>query len=250
MQIIQALPLTKKMTLCCVGAGGKTSLIFALARELAAQNGSILVTTTTAMFHPDQDSQPYIKLVIGDINALCQCPPKTGQIVVAAQSHDSKTNKLKGYTPVTLAEVWKNHSFDFILIEADGSRRLPIKAPADHEPVIPGFTDMVIGCIGLDCLGRPLDGQTVHRPKIFSAITKQIPEGPIGSDHILSLVAAPRGLFKNTSKNMKKIVFFNKADTTERIHKSRAMARRILKECPGVDDCLVACLQNTKNPIC
>lgn len=249
MQITQALPLAKKMTLCCVGAGGKTSLIFALARELAAQNGSILVTTTTAMFHPDHDSpphtMPYNQLVIGDIPKGCP-----GQIVVAAQTHDPKTNKLKGYSPVALAKILKGHSFDYILIEADGSKQLPIKAPADHEPVIPGFTDMVIGCIGLDCLGRPMDGQTVHRPKIFSAITKQIPEGPIGSDHILSLVAAPRGLFKNTSKNMKKIVFFNKADTTERVQTGRAMARRILKECPGVDDCLIACLQNTKNPIC
>lgn len=258
MQITQALPLTKGMTLCFVGGGGKTSMIFALATELAAQGHTILVTTTTAIFHPDRGSQPYDQLVIGDIKKgdikpdenmeFCQGHPKAGQIVVAAKSHDSKTNKLKGYTPVGLAEVRKNHSFDFILIEADGSRRLPIKAPADHEPVIPGWADMVIGCIGLDCLDRPMDDRTVHRPEHFSTVTNLGPGEIIGPEHLISLVANSQGLFKNTSKNMKKIVVLNKADTKQLIQRGQGLASRLFAECPGVD-CLVTCLLDLKNPI-
>ena len=248
MQITQALPLTKGMTLCFVGGGGKTSMIFALATELAGQNFSVLVTTTTAIFHPDRGSQPYDQLIIDETMEPFQCPPKAGQIVVAAKSHDPKTNKLKGYTPGTLAEVRKNHSFDFILIEADGSRRLPIKAPAAHEPVIPGWTDMVIGCIGLDCLGNPMNSQTVHRPEHFSAVTNLGSGEIIGPEHLISLVASSQGLFKNTSKNMQKIVLFNKADTRQLVQKGQEMANRIFAKCTGVDDCLVACLLDINNP--
>jgi probable selenium-dependent hydroxylase accessory protein YqeC len=249
MQLASALPLAKGMSLSFVGAGGKTSLIFSLAAELAAQGHSVLVTTTTAIFHPDHDSQPHDLVVLGEIKKCCRDLPKAGQIVVAAKNHDPKSNKLKGYSPGELAGVREGHFFDYILIEADGSRRLPIKAPAAHEPVIPGWTDMVVGCIGLDCLGRPMDGQTVHRPECLAAVTKQSPGDLLGPDHLVSLVAASRGLFKNTTKNMRKIVFFNKADTKGLVQKGRALASRVLKECPGVENCLVTCLLDTQNPL-
>ncbi len=242
----QALSLTKGMTLSVVGAGGKTSLIFALATELAAQGHRVLVTTTTAIFHPNHGNQPYDQLVIGDIKKVCRSIPKAGHITVAGQSHDPKTKKLKGYSPDKIAKLQEGHSFDTILIEADGAKMLPVKAPADHEPVIPGWTNMVIGCIGLDCLGKPMDGQTVHRPKILSAITKLSPGDTIQADHLVSLVAASQGLFKNTQKNMQKIVFLNKADTRELVRKGHTLADKILKVCPQVDNCLVACLLDTK----
>ncbi len=254
MQLASALPLAKGMSLSFVGAGGKTSLIFALAAELAAQGHTILITTTTAIFHPRHGNQPYDQLAIGDIktddiNAPYHGLPKTGQIVVAAKSHDPKSRKLAGYSPEELTGIRQGRWFDYILIEADGSKRLPIKAPADHEPVIPAWTDMVIGCIGLDCLGRPMDAQTVHRPENFSVVTQLSLGDPIGPDHLVSLAAAPQGLFKNSSKNMKKIVCFNKADTKEMVEKGRTLAGLVLKECPMVDNCLVACLRDTQNPV-
>jgi len=253
MQITQALPLANGMTLCLVGAGGKTSLIFALAGELAARGQAILVTTTTAMFHPDHDSrqdhppcaqpydpplhqpsgQKYDKLILGSTQSLCKKTAKAGQVVVAAQSHDPANDKLKGYSPCDLTRVAENHIFDYILIEADGSKRLPVKAPALHEPVIPVWTDMVIGCMGLDCLGRPLDDQTVHRPKFFSAVTKQAPGKPIGPDHLVSLAASPLGLFKNTSKEMQKIVLLNKADTRELVQEAGLWPTGFSGNAPG-----------------
>ena len=37
---------------------------------------------------------------------------------------------------------------DVLLVEADGAKRKPLKVPAEHEPVIPEDTDMVIGIAG------------------------------------------------------------------------------------------------------
>ena len=41
---------------------------------------------------------------------------------------------------------------DVMLIEADGAKHKPLKVPADWEPVIPEFADIVVSVIGLDCL--------------------------------------------------------------------------------------------------
>jgi probable selenium-dependent hydroxylase accessory protein YqeC len=54
---------------------------------------------------------------------------------------------------------------DFILIEADGSKQLPIKAWADHEPVLPTCTSMVLILAGLSCLEKPLSA-ACHRPHL------------------------------------------------------------------------------------
>ncbi len=66
-----------------------------------------------------------------------------------------------------------------MIIEADGARKLPIKAPAEHEPVIPEFVNTVITVIGLSGLGKPLTEEWVHRPGILffscrSAFGRQI----------------------------------------------------------------------------
>ena len=61
--------------------------------------------------------------------------------------------------------------FDFILVEADGAKRKPIKAPADYEPVIPSSTTLVIGVIGLDALGKAIDEETIHRCELFCSLT-------------------------------------------------------------------------------
>lgn len=247
MELKNFFPLEKGMTLSIVGGGGKTSLMFALATQLADQGNRVLVTTTTAIFHPDRDCRPYDLLVLGE--DLFHCSPTGGQIVVAGKHHDADTQKLKGYPPEMLVRVREKNIFDYILIEADGSRRLPVKAPADHEPVIPGWTDLLIGCIGLDCLGRSMDDQTVHRPELFSALTGLTSGEPILADHLVMLVASDLGLFKNAQKSMKKMVLLNKADTQGLVEKGQDLAARVLRECPLVDSCRVACLLDPADPV-
>ena len=51
---------------------------------------------------------------------------------------------------------------DITLIEADGSRGMPAKIPADYEPVIPENIDEIHIVIGMSALGKPAS-KVVHR---------------------------------------------------------------------------------------
>ena len=62
--------------------------------------------------------------------------------------------------------------FQWIIVEADGAKRRPLKAPGRYEPVIPACSHIVIGVVGLNGLGKPLDKKYVFRPEIFAEITK------------------------------------------------------------------------------
>ena len=56
--------------------------------------------------------------------------------------------------------------FDYVLTEADGSKRLPLKAHAAWEPAIPAATANVIWLVGASGLGKPIS-EAVHRPELF-----------------------------------------------------------------------------------
>ena len=126
------LKISEHMVISVTGAGGKTSLIFALARELSNQGKSVAVSTTTHMFRPSA----------GD----------TEGIAFIAEDDPEKPGKVKGPGEEILEKL--REEFDVLLIEADGSRRMPLKWPAPWEPVVPEFTDMTINVAGLSSLGK------------------------------------------------------------------------------------------------
>ena len=45
---------------------------------------------------------------------------------------------------------------DYIINEADGAARKPIKAPNATEPVIPTSTTLIVAVVGVDALNSPL----------------------------------------------------------------------------------------------
>lgn len=78
--------------------------------------------------------------------------------------------KFTGVSPSSIAHLLTSLSLDVVLVEADGSRQRPIKAPAAHEPVLPDGVDLVVPVAGLDALGHPLDSRIAHRPELIAAI--------------------------------------------------------------------------------
>jgi probable selenium-dependent hydroxylase accessory protein YqeC len=206
-----------KGVIAFVGAGGKTSALFRLAKDMAGQGLCVLATATTHLMDPrSEPGRPTFELLLRpDMEFPSMFPSKSPTIIearpgltVVLSREAEPPGKLKGVHPSWIPEL--RASWDLILVEADGSKRMPVKAPGSHEPVIPPSTDLVVGVVGLDCLGRPMDGGTVHRPDHFSAITGCMTGEPIAWHHLVALVRHPEGLFKQAAGA--RVILLNKVD--------------------------------------
>jgi probable selenium-dependent hydroxylase accessory protein YqeC len=140
----------KKGITALIGGGGKTSTMYALAEYLKTK-GSVIVCTSTHILQPEQ--YPYCP-------NLCD-PLKAGDVVSVGTRDDRKLcmPEQSFQELSTLA--------DFVLVEADGSRQLPLKAHAGHEPVIPPEANTVLAVIGVDGIDKPIE-EAAHRPELFA----------------------------------------------------------------------------------
>lgn len=130
-----------------VGAGGKSSLIDAIAKWSSNQGKKVLVTTTTHIFRPQDEFLAMNEKQLQEIWAA-------GHWAVIGATEEKDQQKLK------MPEIdWMRQAMelsDLVLIEADGSKRLPCKVPDDHEPVLLPESDIVVAVLGLSALGRSL----------------------------------------------------------------------------------------------
>lgn len=199
-----------------VGAGGKTTHLLHFARELAADDRPVLVTTTTHLADPREEENTFARVLFRpDLEqpptpGSAPPPEPLGGVTLLVSRPADGPGKLKGIDASRIAQL--RTAWDLILVEADGSKRLPVKAPAPWEPVVPEGTDLVVGVMGLDALGERMDERTVHRPELFATVTGCAPGDAIGWDHLVALVRHPEGLFKGTSGP--RVVLLNKVDAS------------------------------------
>lgn len=184
-----------------IGSGGKTTLIEALAEELSAR-GRVIVTTTTHIFRPTRFAFFEVLTQVDSVAAVGSLAPN-GKLAAPQQSFEE------------LAEL-----AEFVLVEADGSRRLPLKAHAPHEPVLPSNTAATITVVGASGLGRPIE-DVVHRPELFRALTG---ESDLATPQAVAAVLKAEGLTNR--------VLINQADSPDRIR--AAYQLRELLDCPTV----------------
>lgn len=133
-----------------IGSGGKTSLMLHLCRELP---GSVIVCTSTHILPPADLPLETGRLTALPCPKLCAgTPAEQGKLTAPVQSFEA------------LASL-----ADFVLVEADGSRRLPLKAHLPHEPVIPPRAGQVIQVLGLSGLGKPIR-VAAHRSQQYAQL--------------------------------------------------------------------------------
>ena len=186
-----------------IGGGGKTSAMYALAEYLCTR-GSVIVCTSTHILCPPQ--YPYL--------AHIDAPPAFGQIVSTGVKEGHKlTSPAQSFDALAALA-------DYVLVEADGSRQLPLKAHAPHEPVIPEQAKTVLAVIGIDGLGKPIR-EVAHRPERFAAICG------VGTDALVTpemirtvMMTYPR--FDG--------IVINKADNETLVERALALAERF--PCP------------------
>lgn len=202
-----------------IGAGGKTSLMFALAKELAGQGAKVLATTTTNIFYPSTDQAPATLVAEEPDEVIRQAKAALNQHnpVAAGSFHVPGHGKLKGFPARAVDRFWASGCFDWVIAEADGARRLPIKASDSHEPVVASATRFLVHVTGLDALGTPLDDDHVHRPEIFSRNTGLASGMPVdGPAMAKAAVLELRKASAMAAAPPCCIAWLNKADTPDR----------------------------------
>lgn len=224
-----AFELGRHRIVCLVGAGGKTSLMFAMARELAASGNHVITSTTTKIFKPSPEETPFLLIREGAGDIIKSIPEQIHRYghftLVESPLPDQK---LKGVNPELIDELASLNEVDHIIVEADGAARLPLKAPGENEPVIPPNTSLVVVVVGIDSIDLELSMDHVFRPHIVSELTG-LPLGEkVTVEVIAELIVHPRGMAKGTPFHSVIIPFLNKVDILGGIEKGRALARRIL----------------------
>ena len=213
-------------TLSLVGAGGKTTAMFQIARELVQGKSSSVILTATAHLGAWQTSMADHHLVTNDLNDLDNIPPY-GITLITGDIENERTKPANQIILEWLREYAKGRSIP-ILIEADGSRQKSLKAPAAHEPPIPEFTDTVIVVAGLSALGKPLTNEFVHHTEIFSQLSGLQINQPITPNALIRVLTHPQGGLKNIPPNARRIALLAQADTPELQSIGGNMARPLL----------------------
>lgn len=186
-----------------VGGGGKTSLIFRLTDELRSAGKKVIVATTTHMRY--EADRPYAENA--DYAVIQKNLSEYGYTVTGILDKDKM--KIGRISEKKLAEL--KEVADVLLIEADGSRGLPLKMPESWEPAIPPETDVVISVVGMDAIGKKIE-ECCHRPHKVAQFLKKELRDPVAMQDIVSIAESEDGMQKNVQRDWEFHVFLNKTD--------------------------------------
>ena len=198
-----------------VGGGGKTTLLYAFARHCAAKGWRVLVSTTTHIRQPGEN-------YAADEAALAALWA-AGQYAVAGVP--AEQGKLTALPPEQLTR-WMARA-DMVLLEADGAKRMPCKAPAAHEPVLLPESDIVLAVAGLSALGRPL-AEVCFRLDAACTLLGVPPEASLTPERLAKLLASGAGGRKNVGTRAFYVILNQADDAPRRAAGERTLA--ILKE--------------------
>jgi len=179
-----------KCVVSIVGAGGKTTLMFSLARLLGSKS-KVLVTTTTKIYVPNPGQYDFMAIGSSNFDKYNRMPANGIYIYGNAVSDENKILGLPTEDVDSLALL-----FDYVLVESDGARGKLIKGWGGNEPVICSSTTHTVGVLNLNALGLTADEENVHRLDEFLKITGAQRHEKINIEHLASLVFHKDGLFK------------------------------------------------------
>jgi probable selenium-dependent hydroxylase accessory protein YqeC len=230
-RLADALSLGAHEVIALTGGGGKTALLFVLAKELLNKGLRVITTTTTKIFEPDHEKAPSLVIEADQRKALTSIKDgllQNGHVTFAA--HRFPEGKIGGVDPQLIKRMAQELPVDHIIVEADGALKLPLKAPGEHEPVIPLATTLLVPIVGIDALKKPLNEETAFRPERIAELTGARLGDPITPQLIASLIFHPQGLCKGVPSGARITPLINKVETTEGLTGARAVAREVLEK--------------------
>jgi len=199
-----------------VGSGGKTTLVFSLAEELR-QSFNVLLTTSTKIFKPSCHMYDHLYTAVNSF--IDSSFYKENGLTIISKSIDQSNNKLIGIDDNDLVKIFQR--FDIIIIEADGSKELPVKGWKKHEPPVLQKTNKTIGVFPIKFINKKIEQSYIYGYEEFIKIVKDAQY--LNYEAVLNICTHEEGLFKNSKGE--KYLFINQADDDELIQKSFELAK-------------------------
>lgn len=144
--------------------GGEPSTRRPAAKESAiveaARRAHVIVATSTKMLVPD-----WCPVLLDPTMDEVRLALSTHPIVCVGRVH-GPTGKLDA-PRMAFSEL--EAAADYLLVEADGAKMLPLKAHAEHEPMIPECAKRAVCVVGIDGVGSPIS-QVCHRAERFAQL--------------------------------------------------------------------------------
>ena len=167
-----------------VGAGGKTSTMFALSRALTAAGRRVLTTKSTIIYRPTMARSPGVVEVPAErwATELRGLLDERREVTVVTGS--AGPGRWQGVPADRATELRDAARADHVIVEADGARGRLLKAPAAHEPATPADAAVVMPVVNLRAVGRAVTSKCVHRPELVAALLGISVDGVIGVEHV------------------------------------------------------------------
>ena len=226
MKLAEALDARKGDIVAFVGAGGKTSALIALGAELSTCGWRVLATTTTRIGRQQLERMPASFQFQHDPSYISQLLESECFLFLYDRIC---ADKVLGFDIDDIDRILASISYDICLIEADGARALPLKAPKPHEPAIPACATLVVPVVSLAVLGRPLDDDHVYNA---GALTDRYgyPIGtPVRTDWIARMLLDESMLLKNIPVHARVVALLNHVPRARELrHQANVIAEQIL----------------------
>lgn len=201
--LYKALDIRAEELTSITGAGGKTTCLYRLGKEL--KDNRVLLTTTTKMKYPEGNEVDNIKVA----PQMEEIVLGTGRTFVCGKL--SGKGKCTSIAPEILSRWWRK--YDYTIVEADGSCGFPLKGYKIDEPCIPAEAACNIGIVTLKGLGFPADERTVFRLERFCEMVG-IRKGEIIKEiHLARWIVHPCGMWKGGLG--RRILFFNQVESRD-----------------------------------
>jgi probable selenium-dependent hydroxylase accessory protein YqeC len=226
MTLEQSLSIGDREVISLVGGGGKTTLMYALGRELSSHRKGIILTTTTKILEPKPSSffLQFLSNELGEVKKWVAENIHCRHCLLIARER-LPNGKLEGIFPEWIEDIFRMDGVSTIINEADGSAGRPLKALREKEPVIPKNTTLLVPVMGIDGMGVPLDEESVFR----SAIASRLLNLPIGSMITEDVIARlMKELMKSSPTSARVVLLINKIDIPGGLEKAQKLAQYLL----------------------
>lgn len=211
--------------------------MYALA---AAHPGRVALSSTAHMYVYDEARVDHVVETGRD-----GLDHAAGYRVVAYAGATETRERVGGLTPAELETLWRDGGFDLMLIKADGARARWIKAPADYEPLVVPFADLVVPVVSARVLGRRLGDGIAHRPERAAAVMGTTPDAPLEPEQLARLLTAPDGLLKGVG-DARVVPVLNMVDDEALRRAAGDVAQRALARTTRFDRVVLAQLKHAR----